>query len=39
LHFFGSAALKRSQHFVMDGETIVLGVDGISDFEAISEPT
>jgi bifunctional non-homologous end joining protein LigD len=30
------AALKnRSQHFVIDGEAVVLGVDGISDFNAL----
>lgn len=30
------AALKnREQHFVIDGEAVVLGVDGISDFNAL----
>ncbi|MBR0724134.1 RNA ligase family protein [Bradyrhizobium manausense] len=30
------AALKnREQHFVIDGEAVVLGVDGVSDFNAL----
>ncbi|WLB43002.1 RNA ligase family protein [Bradyrhizobium ottawaense] len=30
------AALKnREQHFVVDGEAVVLGVDGVSDFNAL----
>ena len=30
------AALKnRQKHFVIDGEAVILGVDGISDFEAL----
>jgi ATP-dependent DNA ligase len=30
------AALKnRSKHFVIDGEAVILGVDGISDFNAL----
>jgi len=30
------AALKnRQKHFVVDGEAVVLGVDGISDFDAL----
>ncbi|WFU37553.1 DNA ligase [Bradyrhizobium sp. CB82] len=30
------AALKnREQHFVIDGEAVILGVDGISDFDAL----
>ena len=30
------AALKnRQKHFVIDGEAVVLGVDGISDFNAL----
>jgi bifunctional non-homologous end joining protein LigD len=30
------AALKnRQKHFVIDGEAVVLGVDGVSDFEAL----
>lgn len=29
-------ALKlRQKHFVLDGEAVVLGVDGVSDFEAL----
>src|SRR5580693_9133164 len=30
------AALKnRQKHFVIDGEAVILGVDGISDFDAL----
>jgi ATP-dependent DNA ligase len=30
------AALKSSQkHFVIDGEAVILGVDGVSDFDAL----
>ena len=30
------AALKnRTKHFVIDGEAVILGVDGISDFDAL----
>ncbi|WP_333926998.1 hypothetical protein [Bradyrhizobium sp. CCBAU 11361] len=30
------AALKnREQQFVIDGEAVVLGVDGVSDFDAL----
>jgi len=31
-----TAALKlRQEHFVLDGETVVLGPDGVSDFAAL----
>jgi bifunctional non-homologous end joining protein LigD len=30
-----AALTNRSQHFVVDGEAVVLGVDGISDFNAL----
>jgi bifunctional non-homologous end joining protein LigD len=31
-----AAALKlRQEHFVLDGETVVLGLDGVSDFGAL----
>jgi ATP-dependent DNA ligase len=30
-----SALKNRQKHFVIDGEAVVLGVDGISDFEAL----
>ena len=31
-----TAALKlRQEHFVLDGETVVLGLDGVSDFTAL----
>jgi ATP-dependent DNA ligase len=34
--WIAGAALKNSQkHFVIDGEAVVLGVDGISDFNAL----
>jgi bifunctional non-homologous end joining protein LigD len=34
--WIAEAALKnRSRQFVIDGEAVVLGVDGISDFEAL----
>src|SRR5207248_7915574 len=34
--WIAEAALKhRQQHFVIDGEAVVLGVDGISDFNAL----
>ncbi|MCP3459396.1 DNA ligase [Bradyrhizobium sp. CCGUVB23] len=29
------AALNRQKHFVIDGEAMILGVDGISDFNAL----
>ena len=30
------AALKnRTKHFVIDGEAVILGVDGVSDFDAL----
>jgi hypothetical protein len=28
------AALNRQKRFVIDGEAVVIGVDGISDFDA-----
>jgi bifunctional non-homologous end joining protein LigD len=34
--WIAAAALKnREQHFVIDGEAVVLGVDGVSDFNAL----
>ena len=30
-----SALKNRQKHFVIDGEAVVLGVDGVSDFEAL----
>jgi ATP-dependent DNA ligase len=35
--WIAEAALKknRQKHFVIDGEAVVLGVDGISDFNAL----
>ena len=30
-----SALKNRTRHFVIDGEAVVLGVDGVSDFEAL----
>jgi ATP-dependent DNA ligase len=30
-----SALRNREKHFVIDGEAVVLGIDGISDFEAL----
>jgi ATP-dependent DNA ligase len=30
-----SALKNRSRHFVIDGEAVVLGVDGVADFEAL----
>lgn len=30
-----SALKNRQKHFVIDGEAVILGVDGASDFEAI----
>ena len=34
--WIGEAALKnRIRQFVIDGEAVVLGVDGISDFNAL----
>jgi ATP-dependent DNA ligase len=35
-----TAALKlRQEHFVLDGETVVLGPDGVSDFAALHSGT
>jgi ATP-dependent DNA ligase len=34
--WIAEAALKsRQQHFIIDGEAVVLGVDGVADFEAL----
>jgi hypothetical protein len=30
-----SALKNRQKHFVIDGEAVILGIDGISDFEAL----
>jgi ATP-dependent DNA ligase len=30
-----SALKNRSKHFVIDGEAVVLGVDGVADFDAL----
>jgi ATP-dependent DNA ligase len=30
-----AASKNRHQHFVIDGEAVVLGVDGIADFNAL----
>jgi bifunctional non-homologous end joining protein LigD len=30
-----SALKNRQQHFVIDGEAVILGVDGRSDFDAL----
>ena len=35
LSWIVESALKNRQHFVHDGEAVVLGVDGIADFNAL----
>jgi ATP-dependent DNA ligase len=33
--WIAEAALKsRQQHFIIDGEAVILGVDGVADFDA-----
>ncbi len=33
--WIAEAALKNRKHFVIDGEAVILGVDGMSDFDAL----